>query len=60
MKRLLQKLESLTKISFLQIKDARSIYGQLSTVEDSSESMDVSDSMDYSVMQDYSISQDKK
>jgi len=58
MKRLLQKLESLTKISFLQVSDARAIYGQLSTTKDSSESNDVSQSVDYSAESDYSIEQD--
>jgi len=60
MKRLLKKLESLAKISFLQVKDARAIYGQVSTAQDTSHSYDTSlsydtsqYSTDYCVIHDY-------
>jgi len=58
MKRLLQKLESLTRISFLQVSDARAIYAQLSTTSDTSLQNDTSLSFDYSVESDYCLLDD--
>jgi len=54
MKRLLLKLESLAKISFIHVADAKAIYGQMSTAHDKSESYDSSESFDDSVSYDYS------
>lgn len=55
MKRIIKKLESLTNLSFLQVSDAKAIYGQVSTVDDVSLSFDSSASYDKSNENDYSI-----
>jgi len=42
-----KKLESLAQISFLQVNDAKVIYGRMSSTHDSSESNDLSGAFDY-------------
>jgi len=58
MKRLIKKLEALTKISFLQISDAKAVYGKLSTSHDTSGANDMSDSFDSSMSFDNSVGMD--
>jgi hypothetical protein len=58
MKKLIKKLESLANVTFIQVKQAETIYGESSSVLDYSISSDVSNSLDNSKFSDISKSHD--
>ena len=58
MKKLIQKLQSLAHVTFIEVKQADTIFGEKSTAVDYSVTSDTSSSLDSSGLGDYSVTQD--